>query len=75
MALVHKGFCNYMYRVCTWKCLFIFFIFTVIFVYLLSREFKVEKAKQVAKEALAKQVKVSLKFAIEEVSVKTFPGI
>ena len=43
------------------------------FFYLFSRESKVEDAKQVAKEALAKQVKVSLTFEIEEVSV-TFPG-
>lgn len=44
--------------------------------YLSIRESKVEKAKLVAKEALAKQVKVSLKFEIEEVSVNiTFPGI
>lgn len=48
----------------------------MIFLYLLIRESKVEKAKLVAKEALAKQVKVSLKFEIEEVSVNiTFPGI
>ena len=39
---------------------------------MLSRESKVEKAKKFAKEALAKQVKISLKFEIEEVSLITF---
>ena len=39
---------------------------------LLSRESRVEKAKKFAKEALAKQVKISLKFEIEEVSLIMF---
>lgn len=75
VAWVHNrshNYCNTFVPLSACSC---FSFLAVIFVYLFSRESKLEKAKQDAKEVLAKQVKVSLKFEIEEVSVVTFPGI
>lgn len=50
-------------------CFLCFRFLAVIILYLFGRESTLEQAKIEAKEALAKQVKVSLKFEIEQVGV------